>query len=95
MGWCIYKLMRNLVDVTQEFDNVSVVLQNFSQHLKTVYDVETYYGDKTLESLINHMKVVDENINSYTNLLVLFEDDDILKDLNNEQNNDEEEKKVD
>ena len=95
MGWYIYKLMRNLVDVTQEFDNISVILQNFSQHLKTVYDVETYYGDKTLESLINHMKVVDENISSYTNLLVLFEDDDILKDLNNEQNNDEEEKKVD
>ena len=77
--------MKNLVDVTQEFDNMSVILQNFSEHLKTVHNNETYYGDKTLESLINHMKVVDENINSYTNLLVLFEDDKPIEEEDYEE----------
>ncbi len=88
MGWYMYKLLRNLVDVTQEFDNISVIMTNFSNHLKTVYDKETYYGDKTLEALVDHMKVVDESINSYTNMLVLFEDE---KETNNYDDDNEEE----
>ena len=76
MGWYMYKLLKNLIDVTQEFDNISVILINFSNHLKTVYEKETYYGDKTIEALVDHMKVVDESINSYTNMLVLFEDEE-------------------
>ena len=63
-------------------------MTNFSNHLKTVYDKETYYGDKTLEALVDHMKVVDESINSYTNMLVLFEDE---KETNNYDDDNEEE----
>tara|TARA_R100000805_G_C3581695_1_gene85318 strand:- start:595 stop:909 length:315 start_codon:yes stop_codon:yes gene_type:complete len=87
--WYIVKLLRNLVDVTQEFDNISVIMTNFSNHLKTVYEKETYYGDKTLEALVTHMKVVDESINSYTNMLVLFEDEIGEKIDDNEESNQE------
>ena len=90
MGWYMYKLLRNLVDVTEEFDNISVNMTNFSNHLKTVYDKETYYGDKTLEALVDHMKVVDESINSYTNMLVLFEDEEENNKYDDDENNEEE-----
>ena len=85
MAWYMYRLLRNLIDMSQEFDNISVIFQNFSNHLKTVHETETYYGDKTLEALINHMKIVEDSIDSYTNNIVLFGDEEQIDEQSEEE----------
>ena len=74
LGWYTYKLIRDMVELTDEFENMRVKLIEFSAHLKGVNDMETFYGDPTLTALLNHMKDVGEYIESYTKMMVLYED---------------------
>lgn len=84
-GWYVYKLIRDMVDLTEEFEKMRVKLIEFAAHLKGVNDMETFYGDPTLTALLEHMKDIGDYIESYTRLMVLYED----VDEDNEQEVDE------
>ena len=76
ISWYIFRLLRNLVDVTEEFENFKAKLLVFSDHLQTVSQMETYYGDRTIASLVDHMKTIKEDINEYSKILVLHDDEE-------------------
>ena len=38
------------------------MLNNFHSHIKSIYELEMFYGDQTLEHLLNHAKELSENI---------------------------------
>ncbi len=76
ISWYIFRLLRNLVDVTEEFENFKAKLLVFSDHLQTVSQMETYYGDRTITSLVDHMKTIKEDINEYSKILVLHDDEE-------------------
>ena len=73
-GWYVYKLIRDMVDLAEEFEKMRVRLIEFAAHLKNVNGLETFYGDPTLGALLEHMKDISEYIESYTKLMVLYED---------------------
>ena len=78
--WYIFRLLRNLVDVTEEFENFKSKLLVFSEHLTAVSTMETYYGDSTIASLINHMKTISDDIEQYSKILVLYDEEEIEND---------------
>tara|TARA_R110000824_G_scaffold359891_5_gene547544 strand:+ start:2830 stop:3225 length:396 start_codon:yes stop_codon:yes gene_type:complete len=40
-------------------------LEEFEKHLQSIYELETFYGDTTLKGLIEHMKVVGDDMEEY------------------------------
>ena len=74
--WYIFRLLRNLVEVTEEFENFKAKLLVFSDHVESISEMETFYGDQTIASLVGHMKIIKEDIANYSKILVLHNDDE-------------------
>ncbi len=41
---------------------INEVILKFSEHLKSVYELEMFYGDETLSSLMKHAKQIVEKV---------------------------------
>ena len=48
-------------------------VEGFSQHLKHVYELEMYYGDETLQALIEHARELSSSFEEYDEFYNLFD----------------------
>ena len=78
--WYVYKLLRNLIDFEDQFQEMKVKLIEFATHLRGINKVESFYGDPTITALIQHMKKLSQDIEEYSKIMVVYEDD-IEEDL--------------
>jgi len=59
--WYIIKLLKELIFISESVDSILSELHDFSGHLKGLHEMEAFYGDETLQSLIRHSEdTVDE-----------------------------------
>ncbi len=75
LGWYIYKLLRNLISMEDQFLELKSKLLEFATHLRAINKVESFYGDPTISSLVEHMKRLAGDIENYSQVMVVFEDD--------------------
>ena len=66
-GYYIYFLINDRKNVQEEFDSLLSKNEIFLSHLEQVYELEMFYGDETLESLIKHAKKLVQDFYSYEN----------------------------
>jgi hypothetical protein len=52
INWLL-KIMKN---IQEEVKDKVLLITDFNQHIKSIYELEMFYGDKTLEGLLNHGK---------------------------------------
>ena len=52
--WYIRKLLSKLLFVSQNLGDLVQLLEAYKLHLKTINDMELYYGDETIMFLIKH-----------------------------------------
>ena len=64
-GYYIYFLINDRKDAQEEFNSLLNKNELFLTHLQQVYELEMYYGDETLESLIKHSRRLIEDFYSY------------------------------
>jgi hypothetical protein len=74
--WYIKGILTKLLFVSENQQNLSGTLSSFSNHLNTIYELETFYGDETLGALIEHMKEVTEEIEEYEGIYTLVEEEE-------------------
>ena len=79
--WYIYKLLKNLIDIEDQFLDIKTKLIEFATHLRAINKVESFYGDPTITALIEHMKKLAQDIEEYSKIMVVYEDD-LEEDLN-------------
>ena len=75
LGWYIYKLLRNLILIEDQFLEMKSKLLEFATHLRAINKVESFYGDPTITALVEHMKRLAGDIENYSQVMVVFEDD--------------------
>jgi hypothetical protein len=51
-----------LKTVRDDLHNSSEVVSSFMKHLDKVYNLDTFYGDSTLEGLLQHVKDTSEEL---------------------------------
>ena len=51
---------RDLADISDNLGDLVDILSNYGEHLKKVYSLDSFYGDETLEYLMEHTKAVRE-----------------------------------
>jgi len=71
MIWYLRKLTERLSFIYQNIGEVSDIIANYRVHLKSVYSMEMFYGDETLQYLMDHTR-------SISALLEDFEDQEFF-----------------
>ena len=49
-------------------------IEEFSEHLKTVYEMETFYGDETLRGLLEHTGNLSDSLQDKVSSVSFIED---------------------
>ena len=63
--WYIRRLIKQFLFFSENIEDLNGSLNIFDDHLKNVHDLEVFYGDETLGSLIRHSKAVVEKIKDF------------------------------
>ena len=71
MYWYSRQLTQRLTFIYQNIGDVSDIIANYRVHLKSVYSMEMFYGDETLQYLMDHTR-------SISALLEDFEDQEFF-----------------
>lgn len=76
MIWYVRQLLKTVLLDQGNLDTILGVLKDFSEHVESVYQRETYYGDETLKKLLDHSKQIVADFEEYKKLYVESEEDD-------------------
>jgi hypothetical protein len=63
--WYIAKLIKKFLNISEELEGLFVRLEEYSEHVDIVYNLERFYGDTTLENLMRHSKAVVESAKNF------------------------------
>ena len=54
--WLATKQSIRLSYISENIDDLLEIIENYKNHLKKIYDMEMFYGDETLEFLMDHTR---------------------------------------
>ena len=80
--WYVRGILSKLLYISESMGDFMIIIDNYANHLDTVYSMETYYGDETLQSLLEHTNVVAGEIEQFESIYTLTTD---LEDTEGEE----------
>ena len=77
IGVSVYARMcvAQLLSVSEELGDLKSLINNFSNHISEVYQLEMFYGDQTLQNLVDHAKSLDEQLDTFEYIYSLTEEE--------------------
>ena len=63
--WYVVKLIKKFLHVSEELENLFILLEEYAEHVDKVYNLERFYGDTTLEHLMRHSKLMAETAKNF------------------------------
>jgi hypothetical protein len=78
IGVTIYarNVVVKLLSVSEELGDLKMMLDNFYDHIASIYEMEMFYGDETLAHLVDHSKSLSEQLETFEYIYSLTEADD-------------------
>ena len=64
-GWFIYKLMKDNMSMDADMEGLLETVYSLEDHIRQIHDLEMFYGDTTLQGLIDHTREVVDEIDFY------------------------------
>ena len=74
--WYCRKLTKQFLFFSDNIENLEIYLETFDSHLKSIYELEMFYGDDTLEGLIEHSKQLLAAIGDFNDSFSMGVDDE-------------------
>ena len=68
-------LLTKFAFLSENIGDIISSMSTFSEHLGAIHDLETYYGDTTLENLVQHSKQIVREIEIYKDIYTLFNEE--------------------
>ena len=59
------KAITELLSIYEELGDIQEMVSSFASHVKGVYEMEMFYGDETLNALMNHAISFGEQLESF------------------------------
>ena len=78
--WYVRELLKKVWSVTGSKKDFWETIENYANHLKSVYEMEMFYGDETLQSLIQHTKYLKEYFDDYKQAEMLLKEEDFAEE---------------
>ena len=75
MVWYISKILKKLLFISDNIGELLDIVEEYGEHLGSVHDMEMFYGEPVLQSLMRHSKFVTEYTKKYRDIYELTEDD--------------------
>jgi len=90
--WFARKSSHRLTIVASNIDEIMSAIENFESHLETIYEMETFYGDETLHSVLLHARGVTEFLSEFEDIYELSDEPPEETGEEREEANDREER---
>ena len=58
--WYVRELLKRMWTLTGSKKDLWGTIDNYSDHLKAVYEMEMFYGDETIQGLIQHTRYLKD-----------------------------------
>jgi hypothetical protein len=58
-------ILARLLFVSDELGDLQDMIDGFAKHLQSVYELETFYGDQTLQGLLEHAVSFNEQLETF------------------------------
>ena len=75
-------VLNNYRDVVLGLENIGNLIAEYVIHLKSVYELEMFYGDETLKALMHHATALTEKLADLDLVLNEQEEEEIATDEN-------------
>jgi len=62
LAWYIRKLINQFKDAIGSVSEIQSLIDEYLGHIKAISEMETYYGDVTIENLLKHTKDMVDNL---------------------------------
>lgn len=62
LSYYVYWLLKTISAINIDTENLTVMIKDFTEHTKSLYELEMFYGDETLKSLLEHGNMLVERI---------------------------------
>jgi len=82
--WYIKTLLNRINDINSEIEDMFNMFNDFTTHVESIYQLEMFYGDSTIESMIKHSREVLDELNIYRQKFFL--DSEIVDVVEKEEN---------
>tara|TARA_R110002020_G_scaffold5922_6_gene24389 strand:- start:464 stop:808 length:345 start_codon:yes stop_codon:yes gene_type:complete len=69
-----------LLSVSEELGDLKQMVDAFAKHIQSVYKLEMFYGDQTLQALMNHAVSFNEQLDTFEYIYSLTEEGKIITD---------------
>lgn len=86
-------LLKNLNFLSENTVNIVETIENFSNHLSAIHELEMFYGDDTIQNLMTHARQTISELELYKDVYTLTNEEVELKDIFNDETETEEEGK--
>ena len=63
-----------IISVSEEMGDLQAMVEAFTGHLKAIYELEMFYGDQTLQGLLEHALSFNEYMNTFEDIISLTEE---------------------
>tara|TARA_B100000131_G_scaffold289087_1_gene300866 strand:+ start:492 stop:830 length:339 start_codon:yes stop_codon:yes gene_type:complete len=83
-------VVSKLLMVSQELSDLQLMIDGFTKHLKNVYELDTFYGDQTLQNLLNHAESFNKQMETFEYIYILTDDEDFAEKETEETDDTEE-----
>jgi len=74
-----------LLYVSEELGDLQDMINSFANHVKKVYELEMFYGDQTLQALMEHAISFNEQLETFEFIYSITEEDREEKELTKEE----------
>ena len=87
--WFIYKSLDRQAELTALIEDLEYKIDLFSKHLERIYELPMYYGEPTIENLIQHSKILLSSFEQFNRDYIVFNGEEEYEQLQ-EKTEDEE-----
>ena len=77
-----------LLYVSEELGDLKMMVDSFSNHVSSLYEMEMYYGDQTLQGLVDHVQSFNEQLETFEFIYSLTEEGitaEEIEEIDNEE----------
>jgi hypothetical protein len=78
--WVNRQVVTKLFYVSDNIGDTMGIIQEYQEHLESLYEMEMFYGDDTLQGLIEHTKFIIDEIKGFEEIYSLTVDEENVDD---------------
>ena len=71
--WYISKILKKFLFISENLSDLVEIITTFRNHIKSIYSLEMYYGDETMQNLISHAVSLVELLEEYEDIYSITE----------------------